>query len=72
MDDSSDPSEEYSASACGIIHCLRMLMEEAATLRLSDTTAALQHAIAVCAEECEGFGPFPADLDTFEIRRRSH
>jgi hypothetical protein len=72
MDDSSDSSEEYSASARGIVHCLRMLVEEAATLRLSGTTAALQHAIAVCTAECEGFGPFPADIDTSEIRRRTH
>ena len=72
MDDSSDPPEDYSASARGIINCLRMLAEEAAGLRLNDTAAALHRVIAVCAAECEGFAPLPPDLDSFEIKRRSH
>jgi hypothetical protein len=72
MDDSSDPPEDYPASTRGIINCLRMLAEEAGGLRLNDTAAALQRAITVCTAECEGFAPFPPDLDTVEIRRRSH
>ena len=39
------------ADATGILHCLRMLAEEAASLRLTRTLAALRQALDVCAAE---------------------
>ena len=39
------------ASATGILHCLRMLADEAAGLRLAGTLQALHDAIAVCQQE---------------------
>ncbi len=39
------------ATATGILHCLRMLAEEAAMLRLSRTLDALRDAIEACASE---------------------
>lgn len=39
------------SSATGILHCLRMLAEEAADLRLAETLRALHEAIAVCQSE---------------------
>lgn len=70
MEDIDTPSEDCPASARGIIDCLRMLVEEAAGLRLNGTTAALERAIAVCTAECADFAMFPPDFDTIEIRRR--
>ena len=47
MDDEID----CPASAEGIAHCLRMLTEEAAALKLARTLAALQEALATCENE---------------------
>jgi len=44
-------TSECEANASGIMQCLRMLAEEAASLRLSRTLAALREAIDVCAAE---------------------
>lgn len=44
-------SSECEANATGIMHCLRMLADEAASLRLSRTLAALRDAIDACAAE---------------------
>lgn len=38
----------------GIVQCLRMLAQEAATLRMARTLEALQSAIATCAAEGDG------------------
>ena len=47
-----DPfASECEANAAGIMQCLQMLAEEAASLRLSRTLAALREAIDVCAAE---------------------
>jgi hypothetical protein len=47
-----DPfAPECEADAGGIMQCLQMLAEEAASLRLSRTLAALREAIDVCAAE---------------------
>lgn len=44
-------TSECEANATGIMQCLRMLAEEAASLRLARTLAALREAIDVCAAE---------------------
>ena len=44
-------SGENSPSNTGLIRCLQMLCDEAATLNLVTTRAALQHALAVCEQE---------------------
>ena len=44
-------SSECEANATGIMHCLKMLADEAASLRLSGTLAALRDAIDACAAE---------------------
>jgi len=54
MDDDFDPTPE------GLIRCLQVLGEEAASLSLSRTFAALQDAIMACKEE-SGASPFAAN-----------
>ena len=49
--DADDPAEDCRPAAEGILHCLEMLAEEAAILRLRGTLQALHHAIAACAVE---------------------
>jgi hypothetical protein len=49
----TDPAEDDEPSARGIEQCLRMLADEAATLRLGRTLAALRAAIAICAAESD-------------------
>lgn len=44
-------SGEESAGITGLIHCLRMLCDEATTLNLVTTRSALQHALAICQKE---------------------
>ena len=52
--DLSDPLDpESDPTARGIVQCLRMLVDEATTLQLGRTLAALQAAMTVCAEEGE-------------------
>ncbi len=46
-----DDNPACDATATGILHCLRMLAEEAAMLRLSRTLDALREAIDTCASE---------------------
>jgi hypothetical protein len=58
MDEDSDflglPGEMDShPTGQGIVQCLRMLVDEAAELRLGRTLAALRTAIEVCAAECD-------------------
>lgn len=57
MDDDSGfpdiPEPESDPTARGIVQCLRMLAEEAASLGMSRTLDALQAAIAVCSAEGE-------------------
>ncbi len=48
------------ATATGILECLRMLADEAASLQLGRTLTALHEAIVVCA--AERFNPL-ADMD---------
>lgn len=43
--------ESMAATSQGLIQCLRMLTEEAATLNLAQTFAALQDALATCHSE---------------------
>ena len=45
------PAPVCSATATGIILCLRMLAQEAAELQLGSTLSALQRAIQTCEEE---------------------
>jgi hypothetical protein len=52
-----DSTADYTPSASGILHCLRMLAAEAALLRLDRTLDVLFLAIETCAEE---HGPLPA------------
>jgi hypothetical protein len=47
IDPDSDPTAQ------GIVQCLRMLAEEAASLRMDRTLAALKAAIKVCANESD-------------------
>jgi hypothetical protein len=51
MDEDDLRSSACEADATGILHCLRMLAEEAASLRLTRTLAALRQALDVCAAE---------------------
>jgi len=51
MTDDDPFASECEANASGIMQCLQMLAEEAASLRLSRTLAALREAIDVCAAE---------------------
>ena len=44
-------TDEAEATASGIMHCLRMLAEEAASLRLLQTVEALRQAVEICARE---------------------
>lgn len=46
-----DCAADFTPSASGIVHCLRMLAAEAALLQLDRTLDALFHAIETCAEE---------------------
>ena len=52
-----DSAADFTPSATGIMHCLRMLAAEAALLRLDRTLDVLFLAIETCAEER---GPLPA------------
>ena len=45
--------ETSGASAGGLIQCLRMLTEEAATLNLTSTCAILREAVATCSSEID-------------------
>lgn len=51
-----DPDKEGSPTAAGILACLRMLVAEAASLRMTETVTALSHAIAACAAERRATG----------------
>jgi hypothetical protein len=42
------------ASATGILHCLRLLAEEAATLNLLRTLSAIQEALETAVDESTG------------------
>jgi hypothetical protein len=44
-------AEDVHATASGIIECLRMLADEAASLQLSRTTDALRRVILLCRAE---------------------
>ena len=46
-----DDEPEVATTPNGLIQCLRMLAEEASSLRLSQTFAALQDAIDICRNE---------------------
>jgi hypothetical protein len=63
--DGMDDEIDCPASAEGIAHCLRMLTEEAATLKLSRTLAALQQALATC--ENEGLRPGAAPRSAGDV-----
>jgi hypothetical protein len=45
LDNDGDPT------AAGIVQCLRMLAQEASSLRLARTLAALRSAMTICAQE---------------------
>ena len=51
MDDTTFFSSDCDPTATGIIHCLRMLLDEAASLKLAGTLSALREAIEVCEAE---------------------
>jgi hypothetical protein len=46
-----DLDTDCSATPTGIMQCLRMLAEEAATLNLSRTLVAIQEALQACQSE---------------------
>jgi len=58
MDDLDVPSHA-GASASGIVECLRMLAEEAGSLRLVRTLMALLETLAICQIEAAAIGPLP-------------
>ena len=45
------PGTDDGPTAAGILACLRMLVAEAASLRMTETVTALSDAIAACAAE---------------------
>ncbi|GAN77752.1 hypothetical protein [Acidisphaera rubrifaciens] len=51
------PGKGEAPTAAGILECLRMLVAEAASLRMTQTVTALSDAIAACAAERRGTGP---------------
>ena len=51
MDEADDAAADCDPSAAGILHCLEMLADEAATLGLPRTLEALCRAQAACAAE---------------------
>ena len=51
MPDDDPFSRDCQAAASNILHCLRMLAEEADTLRLFRTQVALRKAIRACQSE---------------------
>ena len=55
-----DNDSALTASAVGILHCLRVLAEEAAFLRLDSAVLAIQDAIDAVALEsgADAFAPF--------------
>jgi len=54
-----DNAEECGPTAEGIVHCLRMLATEAASLNLARTLAAIEEAMQTCqVEHGTGFGDF--------------
>jgi hypothetical protein len=61
-------TSECEANAAGIMQCLRMLAEEAASLRLARTLAALRQAIDVCAAENVREATGDGDLLAFATR----
>ena len=56
-----DETVTCEATATGILQCLRMLAEEAASLQLMRTLSALREAIKTCADEHDD--PLGFDLD---------
>jgi hypothetical protein len=48
---SLDSDSDCDATATGIISCLRMLADEAASLKLARTITALRETIEICAAE---------------------
>ncbi len=56
------PAQACSATATGILLCLRMLAQEAAELQLGSTLTALQRAIQTCEEEHSIFPRRPASV----------
>jgi hypothetical protein len=54
LPNAADPTRP---TAAGILHCLRMLAEEAAALNLAGTLDALRVAMVVCAAEIDRAAP---------------
>lgn len=52
-----DQSDECEATPTGLMQCLRMLVDEAALLRLPDTMSALEDALEACRSETRRRGP---------------
>jgi hypothetical protein len=61
------PDGDADPTARGIVQCLRMLAEEAASLGMARTLEALKAAMTVCAEE--GDAADPPDEDNELLRR---
>ncbi len=53
----TDQQNECEATPSGLMQCLRMLVDEAALLRLPHTMCALQDAVEACRSEAQGHGP---------------
>lgn len=55
--------DDPSSTPVGLLHCLRLLADEASTLKLTRTLAALQQAMETCRTEATSRGrPFSAAL----------
>lgn len=65
-----DDSLTCEATATGILQCLRMLAEEAASLQLTRTLSALREAIRTCADEHDE--PFRLDTELMSAHRLLH
>ena len=61
-DGGDEPASEYDATARGIIQCLRMLAEEAASLGMPETLAALYSALETCRTESDVTVQDPAQV----------
>ena len=63
-----DDDSALTASATGILHCLRVLAEEAAFLRLDSAVVAIQDAIDAVALEsgADAFAPFSEGVEVTE------
>lgn len=61
--------DTLAASVQGLARCLRMLTEEAASLNLMQTVAALQDALAACVSDMTAVDDTSFDMMSYDFGR---